>query len=1083
MWVRASGCWFVCESMVFLLNFADRILRAPSRGGLGSFDRVIVKMLPSPSKILATAFLLSALAACGTSSKTGAKIQEFGMSVCSLGCNGSSFATNSHPANMDISFTFNDKVDPTTVNFSSISIVDKATGITPTGSFLVSGNVVIFRPSLIETNSGIQYGFLTGSTYRIQVLDDASANAVAATSGRLNQTFITGDITIVDPTDLVPGPPSLLSISPDEQTIPATRNFNIVLTFGDVMQTLLLANPDTGQSALISISTFDSATGKELNFPGVFTAVVDRDALQTVVTFVPDIPFPGDNGGTRVLRVSLSQQIADLVGNVLSNAGTRILQLPAIASSTGSLTEDFLDNAKEDDSGSTAGLWSAVAGALDSGQDPLTGKHHGGGSGILGHFEPTASLFVFDTDSHPALNSSILGETVLVQGGVFPFSDVLVPAAVRIEAVGSNPLRIFAQGSLQIDGVMDLSGEDAPTHRGKVFYTGEWDNEASFGGSTFLEADFGRITDANGVDANALGGAPGIGSLGSGSGGVGGQAWYYNNVRFDNTGYLNSLLVNWQGALSGAGNPNPARFRQEIRGSEFCGSNAEGVGGVAPAGLPLSGDPNNLHVDQDNGSGMGSWCWPPTSDAVTDSNFLNGVKMRTHPTAFSAGVPTAFGDFAIHRARGGGGGGYWTDGGRGTHFDPTATDPLGQPLAPNLEPLADPANNVVEFNGDGLGGDYYMWDVRLGPSASLPDADGGRYVPVAGIETLDPEAGLLLGGSGGGGAGMSEYGSIENRFSGVDGEVGTFRNCPGAGGGAGGGALQLHAGSRLSVNGSVLLDGGRGGDSEFMISIPFSTPDAINFGPPGDAGGGGGSGGAALLQAGSLVQAGLDAISVKGGPGGLGSAGNHGGDGGGGLVRFDTGTGSESLSLLQGFVVPDTAVDLAPIGFAGQPNVGTISVSLPGVLGDVIASDGTQFNGNASGVRSRWYEPPANIQNLEITGWQIDVEYFDGAVQTLSFSNTNPTDPDATPIWIAFQGGWLAVGESSQAVPNVLSQTNWIIPSVKGVSDGLTEINATILRGVRYMLVFDQDQINTLIGGVAGGYFRVTRVSFDYLGD
>ncbi|MHC4824777.1 MAG: hypothetical protein ACYTEP_12310, partial [Planctomycetota bacterium] len=83
-------------------------------------------MLPSLSKILATSCLLALFAACGSSSNSGAKVQEFGISVCSLGCNGTSFGTNSHPANKDITFTFNATVDPATVNFSSISIIDKA---------------------------------------------------------------------------------------------------------------------------------------------------------------------------------------------------------------------------------------------------------------------------------------------------------------------------------------------------------------------------------------------------------------------------------------------------------------------------------------------------------------------------------------------------------------------------------------------------------------------------------------------------------------------------------------------------------------------------------------------------------------------------------------------------------------------------------------------------------------------------------------------------------------------------------------------------------------------------------------------
>ena len=134
-------------------------------------------------------------------------------------------------------------------------------------------------------------------------------------------------------------------------------------------------------------------------------------------------------------------------------------------------------------------------------------------------------------------------------------------------------------------------------------------------------------------------------------------------------------------------------------------------------------------------------------------------------------------------------------------------------------------------------------------------------------------------------------------------------------------------------------------------------------------------------------------------------------------------------------------------------------------------------------MRSLWNEPAPALQNIIITGWQIEVEYFDGAVQNLSFSDASPTDPDSTPIWIAFQGGWLAPGESALPTPNVVSFTPWVVPSVNGATDGIAELNAAIIRAVRYQLVFDHDQINALITGVAGGYFRVTSVNIDFLGD
>ena len=1075
--------------MFSLLNFADSNPREPSRGHLGRPALVIVKTLPSLSKIFALSCLLAAFTACGSSSDSGSSISEFGVSVCSLGCNGNSFSTSTHAANQDITFTFNDVVDPSSVNFSSISIVDKATGVTPTGSFIVNGKVVIFQPSLSQSSSGTLFGFLADATYRVRVLDDASSNAVAAVSGRLNQTFITGDITIIAPVDLVPGPPSLIEVSPDPIVVPTTRDYSIVLTFGDLMNTLPMANPETGESTQISMVVVDAAAGTEIAMPGIFTSELDRSSLLTTVTFTPSVPYPGSNSGSRFLRMSVSQQISDFGGNLLANPGATNFSLPSIIQAPGALSEAFLDGSQEDSLGSTASLWAANAGSLTSGFNPVTKLHRGGGSGVLGSFVAASGLQTLNTNGDPNFPSELLGEDVGVLGGFYPFSEIQIPSGSRIEASGANPLRLFSQGRILVDGVLDFAGASAPSHTGKVFATNEWENDTT---GVIAESSLGRLTDPFGGDDFALGGMGAAGDLGAGDGGTGGKAWYHLGIEFISGNlYLRGEQANWFNGVTGGGNPSSGRFPGGFgtagTGNNvdlYCGSNAGGVGGIASIGNPSSGSGNNQHTDQDNGSGMGSWCWPPIANQVSDSTLSNGVTITTHPTAFAGGSPTAFGDFSIHRSRGGGGGGYWTNGSRGIHFDATSTDPLGLAL---LVPVIDEDDNIFEFNSTELGDDRLLWDSRLGLGASMPDADGGRYVIPVNTETLNPELGLLLGGSGGGGAGMSEHGSIEDRFGGfADGDIGTYRNSPGGGGGAGGGAAQLHAGSSLSINGEINAYGGDGATSEFMASIPFADTDAIDYGPPGDAGGGGGSGGSILLQGGSLVQASFDAVNVNGGTGGLGAAGNHGGDGGSGLVRVESATGAESLSFLEGMVTPDEAVELTPIGSAGQANIGTIAVSMSGILGDVSAGDGTVFNGNASGVRSRWYEPTAGVQSIVVTGWQIEVEYStDGGVtpQTLSFSNISVTDPDTTEIWIALQGGWMSPGQSTAESPVLVTTTPWVVPSVNGATDGLLEVNDAINRAMRFMIVFDHDAIDALLPDVPGNYFRVTNVNVDFLGD
>jgi hypothetical protein len=1045
----------------------------------------IVKQLLKISCEKLTFLFVSALLtlSCG-GTDSGASVENFGISVCSLGCNGTSFSRSQHFANQDLSFTFNDDVDPASVNLSSISIIDENSGAQPTGTFIVSGPTVVFRPSLIESPSGLQYGFNNGTTYRLTVNDETSVNVVRSLKGRLNQTVLSGEISIDGTTDLVPGDPSLVSMTPDPTslTAPSTRNFNLQLVFNDIMQTLLLANPDTGESTLITVQTYDASTDTTIEIPGTFSSVVDRDDLTTTVTFVPSVQYPSASGGTRTLQVALSAQISDIMNNTISNPGLRVLQLLDVAETPGTLTEDFSDTSQLDSSASVLGLWSASAGNLDSGQDPLTSKHLGGSSGVLGDFAPSPGVLSINTNNQTQFFSSILNEQVIVPGGFFPFSSLNLTQGVLISAGGANPLRLIAQGSLILEGSINISGEDAANHTGKAFYGGfVAGNGAAYGeldgdentGQIFESTHGASEEGAIGTEDFLKGGDPGTGQLTAGSGGKGGDSWYANSIVAFGDAYFTTFQASWAQWIETGLTPGATRYDPGRSGDQYLGTNGEGVGGTPVTGAPGSA-PDNLLSDWNNGSGMGSWAWPPLS------NTIPGGQVRTHNN----------GPHSIHRSRGGGGGGYWTDGARGQHFVNTIEDPaidgLGNFLAPDFVPEIDEASGTFEFNGLESGADRFPWDLNAAVSGQINDASGGEFIAAVNQETLDPESGFLLGGSGGGGAGMGQHGSIEDRQQGIEGQIGSWRTSPGGGGGAGGGAIQIYAGSDMTLSGEVLARGGDGATSEFVQSIPYADPAAILYGPPGDAGGGGGSGGAVLIESlGSLAIV-DEAIAVDGGLGGRGAVGNHGGDGGSGLVRFNTATGSETLIELQRMVAPDSAVDSAQNNGSSLPNVGTVSTAYTGSVGDITAGDGTVFNGNASGVRSRWYEVNADQMEMVLTGYSITYEYFDGVgTQTDTLTHLAPTSPDdttGTPVWIAMQGAWMEVGESQAATPSIVSQTSWIIPSVNGVTNGLDEFNSSYSRAVRFMLVFDQDKVASLMNGAVGGFFRVTDITFEYTG-
>ncbi|MDP7246668.1 MAG: Ig-like domain-containing protein [Planctomycetota bacterium] len=1020
--------------------------------------------------------LLPLLAGClgSTSSNSVTHADQFEIDHCSLGCHGATCTVNTIATNQDIVITFNDEVRDSSANYATISLVSDISGATPPGTFFVDGEKIIFRPSLIETEAGLSFGFVDGDVYRLRVYADPEWNVVRSVIGRPNLSDINCGITTSGVTDLSPGPPSVV-VTPDASTPPVSSDFSITLVFNDLMQKSQLLNEATGGSPSISVKVEDKTSPETVvvSVPGTYSISFDQDALTSTLVFTPLAPFPGGHSGDRTLKVFVSPQIADIANNAILNPGEFSIPLPEAFSAPGSFAEGFSDNSMEDVAGSTSHLWAEGTVGLDSGLQADTGIHEGGGSGILGVFAPTED-YVFDTSLMTM--KTVTGVNVTITDGVFPFEEVHIPAGVRVSAVGPNPLRLLVRGQMLVEGILDVSGENASPNFGKYFPRfSEIIQIKDSGGNVIASESSGGI-----FESEAEGGLPGIGYCAAGSGGRGGGAWYL----LDGAGGLLDPNfyddANPETLVAAEGEPDPSRFTDKIRWTSPHGRNGAGVGGVAPTGDPeLSA--LNIPGDLAEGSGMGSWAWPTASNFVLDDiavppgGVLTGTRIQTHldPSTLQ------YSAYSIHRSRGGGGGGFWTDGVQGDYFDSNSTNPLLQPLTP---PVSDAGNSIWEFN------DRFNWDAKVGDS--VPDASGGAYSPVAGIETLDPDLNLLLGGSGGGGAGMSQHGSYSldpntnhSLFNGNPSGLGwidSFRTCSGAGGGAGGGALQIHTGGRFAVTGLVSVDGGDGGDSEFMLNRPYSDFNAINFGPPGDAGGGGGSGGSILLQAGGILDVGSNTLSLSGGEGGLGSVGNHGGDGGSGVIRFETNAGDETLAALQTLVSPDESVDLAPIGSSGLPNrvihEGDFGASTP------IGS----FSSNASGVRSHWFLPANNVMLLDFSGYRITCTYNDGlggGDQSIVYESggVNYPQPGTSPIWVSFQTGWAAPGSST---PDDISLSDWIIPGQGSTTDGLSEIRGTLSRMIRFNLVFDHDIIAGLpLWSDPSAFFRVDEVHFDWVGE
>jgi hypothetical protein len=1076
------------------------------------------------SKILRTSPVLAALllASCGgggsSSGNNAANTAELSLTVCSLGCNSGTCSVRKIPVNSDIVFTFNDNILSSSVSLTSIAMVNLTNGGSPTGSFIIEGNVVTFRPSYSDTSDGVSFGFEDSNTYSL-VLPAAPGDSAVVRSrgGRPNASRLSCTFEASGVRDFVPGPPTV-TVLPNADHPPTSRAFDLSLSFNDLVRSSQLLSPN-GTSPTVSVNLVSiDGFGSEVTFPldGTFVFENNIVARTTTLTFQPIGELPTGQGGTRWVRVDVSNQITDLVGNRLVNAGSFVVPLPEESGATGTVTETFDTTAKIDALKSAPGLWEGT-GRLVSGLKPATGQHPGGGSGVFG--SPDLDDFVFDTGVAPAAGmvpSELLGIDLPVTDGVMMFSSLELAAGRSASGMGTRPLRLFVRGSADIRGNLDFSGEDGEVN----FSMYRPDDE---------RLNYGSLSaDPPSLDMIALlvdplenaGGAGGAAALGGGAGGIGGFGWHTVPTYYDDA------KTGWFSEHTGAGAADPTRYRNGLTGPAIVGvhgANGGRVGGLDPLGAPMPNTAaNQILGDALAGSGMGTFAWPPKANVIPSVNDVNNKSWAsnlagTAISAYNYNKVTSvyfFRQYGVARARGAGGGGYWTDGLRGDVHDEDLLrqDSFGQFLSENPPDFARynaTLQTNFDFNGvPGAGGDitdpsdrelwpsYIRWDNQ--GANIVHDGVGGEFTPLVGgnpelFYTLDPVQGFLRGGAGGGGAGNSQTGSFSLETSSPSlalGDIESYRDSDGCGGGAGGGGVQLQVARDLNLSGTIDLKGGDGGTSATRVSSSYALDTAGFFtNRAGSAGGGGGAGGGLLLQVGGTTQFLGGTINLAGGSGGQGAIGNDGGDGGIGLLRFES---SQALSLggASGIVTPIESYDLStrPEFSLSGANQGAFTVGLGGSLGDqtVAKTVGTGtvfFNGNSTGVASEWYEADPGKLFLIFDSWEITVEWSNGVSgpQSITYNDANRTTPGVTPVWAAFQTAYgFEDGGTIEADPG--SEYGWIIPGYNTVAGGNAELQGApaSTRLIRYQLVFDQDLVSSRIGTNPAAYFRVTSISFDW---
>lgn len=359
----------------------------------------------------------------------------------------------------------------------------------------------------------------------------------------------------------------------------------------------------------------------------------------------------------------------------------------------------------------------------------------------------------------------------------------------------------------------------------------------------------------------------------------------------------------------------------------------------------------------------------------------------------------------------------------GVHFPtqfPTSTATTGPEHGTLSFTLVDGLRcETYQVASPGGGGSYGQDGRPGGPSTPIfldanDQSNLGPFAPpgsssTVGIEAPDPESahnvrklraelGHLRGGAGGGGGGANLFGTTSELTELPCANPGfvftSYLDHSAASGGGGGGALQLLAGSTMTISGKILAAGGDGGsaNAEENPDDPVFPLRATRSAP-----GGAGSGGAVRLQAANLL---IDTtpsdpgrVDVRGGLGGTNNLFATGGRGGPGLVRLEE---KAPVDITRASEAPK----VLPFTTADVESKQVLSV------GDWAVSRfrPESFNGSVS----CWMRPQGNFLRLnfldddvpnDVYGWNMDVLYDTGVeVLTLRYRGEDANSPFPTPL-------------------------------------------------------------------------------------
>ena len=417
---------------------------------------------------------------CAVGSSTGGASTTLCLVSCNLGCNQGGCAVTDIAENQQIILTFNQNIDPASVNPSTIAL-QTAAGSEPVGRYVTTGSTVVFVPDVLVVGSTSFFGFQTNQTYELTLPGGPNEiNALRSVDGDVLSAPISCSLAVtrglVD-FDGVPPVGTLLQPTAKTEVDPTAP---IVIQFSELLDvTPFLQASGASQPIMVAVSQVQQGrSGVECNSLSAPTFVsgrweVDNDVIlqRTTVTFSPDSPLPQ----AACITANITTAVRDLSGKSASPQRFQWVTSGQKGNPV-SIEEDFSDTLQFDrDASSGSWLGGATPGTL--GWDGL----HGDFRPVLGR-QLGVNMFEWNTDAQaiPA-TQTLSGQAETVTDGVFRFSRFVIPPGVTVRFVGSKPAQIHVRGKLDIGGVLDLSGESLILHNGTT-PSGQAGSRAGAGG-------------------------------------------------------------------------------------------------------------------------------------------------------------------------------------------------------------------------------------------------------------------------------------------------------------------------------------------------------------------------------------------------------------------------------------------------------------------------------------------------------------------------------------------------------------------------------------------------------------------------